>query len=98
MEVERMNTQENQNQLFENEAKNLSSKYDYTYDDSLSALNRSFKYYKDIGENDESAIDGAMDMVAEAVMIAPSQDFDELRGMVDYMLFSIHHRVVSRRG
>ncbi len=88
---------DNGNQLLENEAKNLSAKYDYTYDDSLSALNRSFKYYKDIGEDDETAYDGAMDMVAEAAMIAPSQEFDELRGMVDYMLFSIHHRVVSRR-
>ena len=79
--------------VIEDEAKDISSKYDYSYDDALDALNRSFKYYTDIGEGEETALEGAQAMVAEAVFTAENKGFESLLDMVNHMVFAVFHRV-----
>ena len=92
-----MEMSQNTMELLERGAKEISSRYDYSYDDAASALQRSYKYYVDIGEDEEPAAEDARTMVAEAVFLAPRLGFEHLRGTIDHMLFSIFHRVPHLR-
>ncbi len=92
-----METNESPDVLFKDEAQNVVSKSDYTFNDALSALNRSYTYYLDIGEDESSAVDEAKAMVAEALYSPTKGEFEDLRSIVDYMLFAIQHRVPGRR-
>lgn len=78
-------------EFFEREAKDISSRQHFSYEDAIGALTRSYQYYVDIGE-EASAADGARTLVAKAVLMAPDIGFDDLRGTVDHILFSILHR------
>ena len=77
------------------EAAEVASRGGFSYEDAKSALARSFKYFMDTGREPTDAIEGARDLVAQAVYQAPRMGFENLRGAVDYMLFSTRHRVQS---
>lgn len=78
-------------EYLDREAQRFSENYGHPYDDARSALARSYKYYKDIGESEEDARDKALDLLGSAHVQAPMVGFT-LRCMIDHLLFSIFHR------
>jgi len=78
----------------ENAARELESPGGFDRDELKSSLERSYKYHLDLGQDEASAWENARELVAEAIVHAKLSGF-VLRGMVDYMLFSNHHRVQS---
>ena len=78
----------------ENAARDLESQGEFEFEELKSALERCYKYNLDLGEDEIMAWNNARDMVAEAIVYAKMRGF-VLSGMVDYMLFSNHHRVQS---
>ena len=91
-----MKVSEKIEELLEREAKDLSSKRQFSYEDAISALKRSYNYYMDIGKDEQTSLEEAQTLVAEAVYLVPELGFEDLRGVIDYMIFSIYHRVPSR--
>lgn len=79
------------------EALYIESHSDFTFEDARSSLERAVRYYIDMGEDSASAWDHAVELVAMAVEASRRCGFD-LRGTVDQMLFSNHHRVQSNCG
>ncbi len=90
-----MELEGNIKEIIEKEAKEISETSEYDYDDALSAMTRSYQYALDVGETGEAAFDKAQEIVGEALMGASRMGF-ELRGAVDHLLFSMHHRTPSR--
>ncbi len=78
-------------EYIEREAASFAENYGHTYEDAKSALVRSYKYYRDIGEEEEAALEKALELISSAHVQAPLVGFT-LRCMIDHMLFSIFHR------
>lgn len=85
---------ENTRYYLEREAKRFSINYGHPYPDARSALTRSYKFYRDVGESDEEARDKALELLGSAHVEARMMGFT-LRCMVDHMLFSLFHRTQS---
>jgi hypothetical protein len=86
-----MENQISEKEYIEREASRFAENYGHAYEDARSALARSYKYYRDIGEGEETARENALDLLASAHVQAPLVGFS-LRCMIDHMLYSIFHR------
>ncbi len=74
------------------EAKYIAEHSEHSYDEAHKSILRGISYFADCGDEGEEAFDKAVELVSMAVITARDEDFD-LMGAVDYMLFSVQHRV-----
>lgn len=82
------------NEQISEEAKSIVLHSSFSFEDASSSLERSLRYFMDCGDQEPEAWDKARELVAMAALAAQTSGFS-LRGMVDYILFSYHHRVKS---
>ena len=74
------------------EAKYISEHSEYSMEEAHKSILRGISYFSDCGDEGEDAFDKAVELVSMAVVTARNEGFD-LMGAVDYMLFSVQHRV-----
>jgi hypothetical protein len=78
----------------DSEAREISRRFGFEYEDAREAIARSRRYFRDVGSKDGEISELASELVACAVEAAPRFQFS-LFSMVEHMLLSKLHRVPS---
>jgi hypothetical protein len=81
----------------EQEAREISRRFGFDYDDARLAVERGLRYFRDTGVAEGVAADKASELMACAIEAAPRYDFC-LMAMVEHILLSRLHRVPSCKG
>lgn len=69
----------------------LATRYRLSQEEAENSLARSLRYFLDCNYDEKESWEKALELVETAVYSARENNFN-LRGMVDHLLFSRHHR------